>query len=590
LPILKSSRRSAMKRFGLLVLLSVLTFSISPCRAEIPKLINYQGMLTDDSGSPLTDTVDVTFIIYDDPGPTGGNIKWEETQYDVSVINGLFNVILGTANPINLAFDQDYWLDITVEGEHMPARLRFTSVGYAYRAMVADTAYVTTPGAGSNWAVSDSVLYTNKKWGIARGGAGNILYGDSAHTHVNLGIASVTGHLSGDFRNCTVGGGEQNNAGGEHTTVGGGFHNVISSIGSGGIIGGGSNNSIDRGMATIGGGYDNQSSAPYATIGGGWSNRALGDYFAPTIAGGWENTTLYAFATVGGGHKNTAAALGATVPGGEQDSAVGNFSFAAGYRAKALHTGSFVWADSTNADFSSANINEFAVRASGGIRVVAKSSSYGGYLDNQTGGGDGLRAYANVSQGFNWGAIYAINYGTSPAVYADGGGDTAGYFNGSVVVTGTLYKGALAFVIDDPLDPANKYLYHSGVESPDMKNVYDGVVTLDGNGEARVELPQWFEALNRDFRYQLTCIGAFAPVYIAEKISNNGFKIAGGHPGTEVSWQLTGIRQDPYAEKHRIPVEEEKPADERGKYLHPNAYGMPENMGAGYSGDKDRIR
>ena len=203
------------------------------------------------------------------------------------------------------------------------------------------------------------------------------------------------------------------------------------------------------------------------------------------------------------------------------------------------------------------------------------------------GGGDGLRIYTNVSKTYNWGAVYAINYGTSPAIYADGG-DTTAYFNGSVVVTGTLYKGSLAFVIDHPLDPENKYLYHSGVESPDMKNVYDGIALLDGNGEARVELPDWFESLNRDFRYQLTALGSSGPdLYVAEEISNNSFKISGGKPGMKVSWQVTGIRRDPYAEKHRIPVVQEKSANERGKYLHPDAYNMPETMGINYT-EKDR--
>jgi hypothetical protein len=128
------------KVLSFLVTLALVSGWVS-ARAEIPHLINYQGMLTDDSGSPLTDTVDITFVIYDDPGPTGGNIKWDEIQYGVPVINGLFNVILGSESPINLDFSQDYWLDITVEGEHMPERLRFTSVGYAYRAARSDTAY-----------------------------------------------------------------------------------------------------------------------------------------------------------------------------------------------------------------------------------------------------------------------------------------------------------------------------------------------------------------------------------------------------------------------------------------------------------------
>jgi hypothetical protein len=154
----------------------------------------------------------------------------------------------------------------------------------------------------------------------------------------------------------------------------------------------------------------------------------------------------------------------------------------------------------------------------------------------------------------------------------------AGYFDGRVEVTGQLVKGGGAFKIDHPLDPENKYLQHSFVESPYMKNVYDGVVVIDPNGEAWVDLPEYFEALNRDFRYQLTCIGGFAQVYIAEKITSNTFKIAGGYAGLEVSWQVTGIRQDPFAQANPISVEEDKPQEELGTYLHPDAYGMPETL------------
>jgi len=151
------------------------------------------------------------------------------------------------------------------------------------------------------------------------------------------------------------------------------------------------------------------------------------------------------------------------------------------------------------------------------------------------------------------------------------------------LIVGIIVKSAGSFRIDHPLDPANKYLCHSFVESPDMKNIYDGVVMLDGSGEAWVDLPDWFDALNRDFCYQLTAVGAPGPnLYIAEKIFNNRFKIAGGTPGMEVSWQVTGIRQDAFANAHRIPVEEEKLGDKRGKYLHPKEHGVSETMGIGY--------
>lgn len=132
-------------------------------------------------------------------------------------------------------------------------------------------------------------------------------------------------------------------------------------------------------------------------------------------------------------------------------------------------------------------------------------------------------------------------------------------------MVGTLRKGAGSFRIDHPLDPEHKYLSHSFVESPDMMNVYNGNVILDASGRATVELPEYFQALNRDFRYQLTAVGAPGPnLYIAEGVKRNRFQIAGGRAYAYVSWQVTGVRQDAYAEQHRIKVEEEKPRADRG--------------------------
>jgi hypothetical protein len=147
---------------------------------------------------------------------------------------------------------------------------------------------------------------------------------------------------------------------------------------------------------------------------------------------------------------------------------------------------------------------------------------------------------------------------------------------GSLDVTKTLTKPAGSFKIDHPLDPANKYLYHSFVESPDMKNIYDGTVTTDDGGLATVSLPDWFEALNRDFRYQLTVIGQFAQAIVASEISNNQFSIRTDKPNVKVSWQVTGIRQDAFANAYRIQVETEKEPADRGHYLHPELFGAPE--------------
>jgi len=151
-----------------------------------------------------------------------------------------------------------------------------------------------------------------------------------------------------------------------------------------------------------------------------------------------------------------------------------------------------------------------------------------------------------------------------------------------VNVVGTLSKGGGSFKIDHPLDPANKYLYHSFVESPDMKNIYDGTITTDAAGLATVPLPDWFEALNRDFRYQLTVIGQFAQAIVASKVANNQFRIQTDKPNVEVSWQVTGIRQDAFANANRIPVEVEKAPADRGRYLYPEAIGQPVTARIGY--------
>src|SRR5437867_12632895 len=139
-----------------------------------------------------------------------------------------------------------------------------------------------------------------------------------------------------------------------------------------------------------------------------------------------------------------------------------------------------------------------------------------------------------------------------------------------VHISGPLEKPGGSFKIDHPLDPANQYLYHSFVESPDMLNIYNGNVTTDAQGDATVVLPDWFEALNRDFRYQLTVLGKqWAQARVEEEIQHNQFRIKTDKPNVKVSWQVTGIRHDPWAEQHRIPVEEAKLAAERGQYLHP---------------------
>jgi hypothetical protein len=154
----------------------------------------------------------------------------------------------------------------------------------------------------------------------------------------------------------------------------------------------------------------------------------------------------------------------------------------------------------------------------------------------------------------------------------------AGLFLGNVRITGSLSKAGGGFEIDHPLTPGNKYLRHSFVESPDMLNVYNGNVTTDANGEACVALPDYFEALNQEFRYQLTVIGQFAQAIVAQEIMDNQFTIKTDQPQIKVSWQVIGIRQDPWAAANRITVEEEKADEQKGRFLHPEVWDQPEEL------------
>jgi hypothetical protein len=140
-------------------------------------------------------------------------------------------------------------------------------------------------------------------------------------------------------------------------------------------------------------------------------------------------------------------------------------------------------------------------------------------------------------------ALEATTAGTASAAYFSNpkGGDeatiwvvppqpggNAAFLFGNVDVLGTLNAEAKNFVIDHPLDPANKYLTYASIESSEQACVYSGNIVLDDKGEAVVNLPVWVEALNEDFRYQLTCVGRSAPVYIADEVANNQFCIGGG--------------------------------------------------------------
>lgn len=167
-----------------------------------------------------------------------------------------------------------------------------------------------------------------------------------------------------------------------------------------------------------------------------------------------------------------------------------------------------------------------------------------------------------------FGVVYGV-YGKAVAPIADNAFGV--YCNGEFAASGSK-----SFQIDHPLDPENKFLNHFCAEGPEATNVYTGNATLDDSGSAWVELPEYFEEINIDPRYQLTAVGAPGPnLHVARKIEGRRFQIAGGSSDLEVSWTVTAVRNDRYLRAHRRPAEQAKPSALQGRYVQPELYGQP---------------
>jgi hypothetical protein len=203
------------------------------------------------------------------------------------------------------------------------------------------------------------------------------------------------------------------------------------------------------------------------------------------------------------------------------------------------------------------------------------------------GNGSGLPGQAYIDSGANDGA--AVIFRTAPS-----GGAIQERFrcdaNGNVTLSGNLsVAGIKAFVMDHPLDPANSYLYHSAVEAPEQLNIYSGTVNTNGAGEAIVNMPSYFQALNRDVRYQLTVVGQFAQAIVSSKVNNGQFKIKTDKPNVEVCWQVSGVRNDAYARAHPFQAVQPKTGAEHGLYLHPEVFGKSHADSLSYNRSPEKL-
>jgi hypothetical protein len=563
-----------MARHGFTILAFVVFLFGASGQAQIPRTLTYQGLLTDTLGTPLPDgSYSMTFRLYQTSN--GGSALWQEVR-TLQTKRGLFSTNLGEVTPLGLSFDRQYWLGIQINGNpELSPRMALTASGYSLRSQKADTAAyaLTAPQQG----VVDSARVAGT---IPNNSVGTTKIQDNAVTSAKI--------LDGTIQRADV---ASNFKAPRADTA---DYAITGVLGPWNING--SDISFTNGNVGIG------TSTPTAkldvTSSGSAGVRAAGGTYGIDASGGSVGGQ---FAGTGGGSYGVYAAgiygvygTGATYGiGGTSSSGTGVYGSSS--------SGTAVYGSSTNSyGVYASSTNGYGLYATGGPNGVVASAISGAGVSGTSSGGPGVVAIGGTNgveatgttrgvyaTGGDYGVVGAANNIGGVGVY--GSGTTGGYFNGAVTISGWLnvlgfiYKTGGGFKIDHPLDPSNKYLYHSFVESPDMMNIYNGNITLDANGEAAVGLPDWFGTLNKEFRYQLTAIGVPGPnLYIAEEISQNHFKIAGGTAGMRVSWQVTGIRQDTYAKAHRIPIEEEKPAEERGKYLHPQEEGVSEPLGMNY--------
>ncbi|HYE61143.1 MAG TPA: hypothetical protein VD997_04035 [Phycisphaerales bacterium] len=309
-------------------------------------------------------------------------------------------------------------------------------------------------------------------------------------------------------------------------------------------------------------------------------------------AAGMQGTGVYAHATHASGTnygivgRTSSSGLGTAIKA-QADAATG-FTYGL-WAVNASSTGRGVYAEATATSGFSFGVYGEAVSPDGtGVygrnTSTGAGSSYGGRFEAAGTNGAGVLGMATATSGTIYG-VRGVSNSAGFGVFASGASGASG---------------VKSFRIDHPSDPANKYLLHYSVESPEVLNTYSGKVELDGHGGATITMPAYFASMNRDPRYTLTPLGAAMPMlHVSQEIDETllasgtkldpgsavpvcTFRIAGGVPGARVSWRVEAVRSDRWVQRHGAPVEADKQGAERGTYQHPEFYGEAADKGLGY--------
>ncbi len=568
----------------MLLIMCALILDTTISLAAVPGLISYQGRLTTPSGAPVADGAYlIKFQIYD--SAVGGSVLWNSNYQSVQAKDGLYTYLLGQDVPFpsGLFTGGNRWLGITVGVDpELTPRMQFVATGYAIASQNADS--VNWSGIKNVPAGFADGIDDNSGGDITAVNTSGGLTGGAASGTANLSIATggvTSAHIAdGQIFNADINASANIDAtkiAGTAATLSGTqtftgkktftdsvafFDNTLQVNNSRVTIGDTPGMPLFGSFLTIEKSYYTYSLSPLNGIWVQFTNSGSG-----LVRGGY----FFAGGTSGGvrGLETTAMSDGSVRLGALIDARM---------TSQALNTGT-TWGILCTAT-DGAECYGVSTAATRGIKVTGVQGT--ARLASQEGVGVLGRASDNPVNGLGvYGGATAngVGVGVYGEAWANSVSNWAGYFGGDVNVTGTVFMPAKISRIDHPLDPENKYLQQADVQSPDMLNVYTGNVVTNGSGDAQVQLPGYFIAINSDFRYQLTVVGQFAQAIISSEIQDNRFSIKTDKPSVKVSWQVTGIRQDKYAQAHRVNVEVDKPAYEAGKYLHPELYGLGEDRG-----------